>query len=431
MALTILTEAELRRAISLDLEVVDAIAEAFSALAAGEVVMPPILHMALPEANGEVDVKTAWIPGPAELRDQGQPGLLRQPEAGPAEPVRHDDAAVGHHRPARGAASRQRLSHRAADRRRRGGRRASSGPRRRPRSPACSAPAARRRPRSRRSSSCGRSSASCCGRAIRPRPKPLPTGWPSGSLLDVLPVASAERLVLEADVVVTATPAAHAAGRRRLAAPRPAHHRDGLGCRRQERAPPGRAAARRSSGLRQPCAVRAAGRAASCPAPAAPTSPVTELGEITSGRRPGRQSDDQITVCDLTGTGVQDTAIALLAYQQGDRRRPRHPDRQLTTRPRRAARYCGCPVVEDAGDPGHQLRVGLRRLADLAILVDRDALGLLDRGDQLAIGLVAQLGRLGLALRALDARASIARPARLTSRAAVTNDSSLAWSYCS
>jgi ornithine cyclodeaminase len=44
--------------------------------------------------------------------------------------------------------------------------------------------------------------------------------------------------------------------------------------------------------------------------------PVTELGEITSGRQPGRRSDDQITVCDLTGTGVQDTAIALLAYRK-------------------------------------------------------------------------------------------------------------------
>lgn len=41
-----------------------------------------------------------------------------------------------------------------------------------------------------------------------------------------------------------------------------------------------------------------------------------ELGELTAVRHPGRQNDDQITVCDLTGTGVQDTAIALLAYQQ-------------------------------------------------------------------------------------------------------------------
>ncbi|MGH6903527.1 MAG: ornithine cyclodeaminase family protein, partial [Geminicoccaceae bacterium] len=43
---------------------------------------------------------------------------------------------------------------------------------------------------------------------------------------------------------------------------------------------------------------------------------VTELGEITSGARPGRTAPDQITVCDLTGTGVQDTAIALLAYDK-------------------------------------------------------------------------------------------------------------------
>ena len=41
-------------------------------------------------------------------------------------------------------------------------------------------------------------------------------------------------------------------------------------------------------------------------------SPI-ELGELTSGRTPGRQSAEEITVCDLTGTGVQDTAIASLA----------------------------------------------------------------------------------------------------------------------
>ena len=46
------------------------------------------------------------------------------------------------------------------------------------------------------------------------------------------------------------------------------------------------------------------------------SSDITELGEITSGRKPGRRSDDQITLCDLTGTGVQDTAIALLALQK-------------------------------------------------------------------------------------------------------------------
>jgi len=49
-------------------------------------------------------------------------------------------------------------------------------------------------------------------------------------------------------------------------------------------------------------------------------SPVIELGEITSGRKPGRLTDEQITICDLSGTGVQDTAIAHLAVEQAVRR---------------------------------------------------------------------------------------------------------------
>jgi len=45
-------------------------------------------------------------------------------------------------------------------------------------------------------------------------------------------------------------------------------------------------------------------------------SQIAELGELTSGRISGRQRDDEITICDLTGVGVQDTAIALLAYER-------------------------------------------------------------------------------------------------------------------
>ncbi|MFC1639371.1 cyclodeaminase [Gemmatimonadota bacterium] len=42
----------------------------------------------------------------------------------------------------------------------------------------------------------------------------------------------------------------------------------------------------------------------------------SELGELAAGIAKGRQSDEEITMCDLTGVGVQDTAIALLAYQR-------------------------------------------------------------------------------------------------------------------
>jgi ectoine utilization protein EutC len=41
---------------------------------------------------------------------------------------------------------------------------------------------------------------------------------------------------------------------------------------------------------------------------------VVELGELASGDHPGRTNDSQITICDLTGVGVQDAAIATLAY---------------------------------------------------------------------------------------------------------------------
>jgi ectoine utilization protein EutC len=45
-------------------------------------------------------------------------------------------------------------------------------------------------------------------------------------------------------------------------------------------------------------------------------SSIIELGQLTSKGISGRENEEQITVCDLTGTGVQDTAIALFAYNE-------------------------------------------------------------------------------------------------------------------
>lgn len=40
---------------------------------------------------------------------------------------------------------------------------------------------------------------------------------------------------------------------------------------------------------------------------------VVELGDVIASGSPGRQATDELTICDLTGTGAQDTAIASLA----------------------------------------------------------------------------------------------------------------------
>lgn len=45
-----------------------------------------------------------------------------------------------------------------------------------------------------------------------------------------------------------------------------------------------------------------------------------ELGEITGGSRPGRTSQEQLTICDLTGVGVQDVASAAVVMARAAER---------------------------------------------------------------------------------------------------------------
>ena len=78
----IVTEAELRRIVSLDLTTVDVIEAAFAALASGGVIMPPILSMDLPAAHGEVDVKTAYVPGLDGFAIKVSPGFFNNPQLG-------------------------------------------------------------------------------------------------------------------------------------------------------------------------------------------------------------------------------------------------------------------------------------------------------------------------------------------------------------
>lgn len=78
----IVSAAELRATVGLDLAMVDVIERAFEFLASGAVVMPPILSMELAEVNGEVDVKTAYIPGFDGFAIKVSPGFFDNPKLG-------------------------------------------------------------------------------------------------------------------------------------------------------------------------------------------------------------------------------------------------------------------------------------------------------------------------------------------------------------
>ncbi len=78
----ILTEDQLRRRIHLDLPLVDVIEQAFAALSRGGVVMPPVLSMHMPDIRGELDVKTAYVPGLAGFAVKLSPGFFDNPARG-------------------------------------------------------------------------------------------------------------------------------------------------------------------------------------------------------------------------------------------------------------------------------------------------------------------------------------------------------------
>jgi ornithine cyclodeaminase len=314
MAVTILTEAELRRAVGLDLELVDAIADAFSALATGQVAMPPILHMAIAAANGEVDVKTAYVPG--------LPGFAVKVSAGFFDnPARGLPSLSGMMMVLSAATGRLEALH------------LDNGYLTDLRTAAAGAVAARH---------LARADARVAGvlgaglqarlqiealQLVRPLEQVLVWARAADRAeayademserlgIEVTPVASAERLVLEADVVVTTTPS-----RTPLVVAdwlHPGLHVTAVGAdaaTKNELHPAVLARAdllvcdRRSQSA-------ALGELHHAPDEGAGLA-VSELGEITSGARPGRSEAGQITVSDLTGTGVQDTAIALLAWQK-------------------------------------------------------------------------------------------------------------------
>ncbi|SDD34650.1 ornithine cyclodeaminase [Bradyrhizobium brasilense] len=78
----ILTERDLREIVPLDLTAVQRVNDAFLSLATQAVVMPPILRLDIPEHRGDVDVKTAYVPGLDNFAIKISPGFFDNPKIG-------------------------------------------------------------------------------------------------------------------------------------------------------------------------------------------------------------------------------------------------------------------------------------------------------------------------------------------------------------
>lgn len=78
----VVTEAELRGVVTLNKDTIRMIEKAFSALSDGGVIMPSVMSMEIADVNGEVDVKTAYIPGFDGFAIKVSPGFFDNPKLG-------------------------------------------------------------------------------------------------------------------------------------------------------------------------------------------------------------------------------------------------------------------------------------------------------------------------------------------------------------
>lgn len=312
----ILTEGDLRGSIQLDLGAINCIESAFIALAGGEVVMPPILSMAIEAHNGEVDVKTAYVPGIDSFAIKMSPGFFDNPKiglpstsglmvlfsarTGVLEALLLDNGYLTDVRTAAaGAVAARHLS-------------------REDSSKACVIGAG--------SQGALQLKALCLVRPIEQaviwardfsKAEVLAKRLSAEFDINVTATQNIQSAVTEADIIVTTTPSSTPLVMADWLSP--GQHITAMGSDQHHK-----------NELQSECLVRAN---LYIPDRQSQTEKLgelhhalnnglidskeifPELGTIVSGRTTGRNSADDITICDLTGTGVQDTAIATLALQ--------------------------------------------------------------------------------------------------------------------
>ena len=312
--INILTEAELRQVVSLNADAVACVEEAFLALATKPVAMPPILHLEIADARGEVDVKTAYVPGLDSFAIKMSPGFFDNPKlglpslnglmvvfsakTGLVEALLLDNGYLTDVRTAAaGAVAAKWLAREDANR------------------------------------------AGIVGSGLQARlqlkaltlVRPIESAslWArdaekaaacAAELSEDLAIAVSvspdlDTLAAEVDVLVTTTPAT--APLIEAAHLKPGLHVTAMGSDadyKNEITPAALAAADLYVCDRQSqCELLGELHHALAAGTVEPGRRFSELGQIIAGQSPGRPSPEAVTLCDLTGTGVQDTAIATLA----------------------------------------------------------------------------------------------------------------------
>ena len=312
----ILTETDLRALVKLDLAAIDVVERAFGALASGDVVMPPILSMAIPQANGEVDVKTAYIPGFDGFAIKVSPGFFDNPELG----LPSLNGLMILFSGKTGLVQALLLD---------------NGYLTDVRTAAAGAVAARHlAPRNVETAGVFGTGVQArlqieAAHLVRPFSNVLVWGRNEASAqkcaadiserLGISARAEADpaRVVRESQLVVTTTPAEEPILKADWL--HPGLHITAMGsdqAGKNEIEPAALAAADLYVSDRvSQCEILGELRSAIEAGVLSKGRP-PELGELVAGTHPGRTSDDELTICDLTGTGAQDTAIATFAAQK-------------------------------------------------------------------------------------------------------------------
>lgn len=315
----ILTEAELRGLVPLDSDAVDCVEQGFTTLAGGGVEMPPIMTLLVPDHNGEVCVKTAYVPGIGSFAMKMSPGFFDNPKIGlPSttglmvvfssktgllEALLLDNGYLTDVRTAAaGAVAARHLARADAER-------------------VCIIGAGVQARMQLKAMTLVRGIKSAVIWARDSAKAEAAAASLREELgIDVQAATDAAAAVASADIAVTTTPAAgpviHAEwlqpGQLVIAMGSDQEHKCEL-----EPACLARADLYVPDSQAQ-CAVKGELRSAIAAGLIPEDRCFAELGEITAGKAAGRRSPGDLIIADLTGTGVQDTAIATLAGSRAD-----------------------------------------------------------------------------------------------------------------